>query len=327
MKFSLQGYEAVGFMPTNSPCVSPFFQEQHMAMNTAMGRGQGTIVEICNGLWVEMGDYSLKDQLSICYNTTSPFKISIILSGHVEFQNQGRGTSKAGSGSVWCVHGLLEEFEVTQFPRENYSSLSICLPDEFIESWLGVSCCQASKQLEKLLQPGRLISPVVKGLGQSSEIMRIAHALTSASRNTLADKLHFESLALDFLSQILTLEGNPRHSQNQPNKQIKAAADEAVDILRQEWNEPPTISSLARRVGINECYLKKGFRAATGISIGEYIRRQRMTKALELIETGYSVLDTAAFVGYSNHSHFSAAFRKFHGRLPSCYLPKAGNGT
>ncbi|PIE69533.1 MAG: AraC family transcriptional regulator, partial [Deltaproteobacteria bacterium] len=54
---------------------------------------------------------------------------------------------------------------------------------------------------------------------------------------------------------------------------------------------------------------------------------QRMTKALELIETGYSVLDTAAFVGYSNHSHFSAAFRKFHGRLPSCYLPKAGNGA
>ncbi len=84
------------------------------------------------------------------------------------------------------------------------------------------------------------------------------------------------------------------------------------------------MESSARRVGVNECYLKKGFREQMGMSIGSYIRQLRMTKALEMIETGrYSVLDTALFVGYSNPGHFSAAFKKFNGHLPSYYLPRS----
>ncbi len=106
---------------------------------------------------------------------------------------------------------------------------------------------------------------------------------------------------------------------------IRTAVDEAVDILHREWSDPPNISTLARRVALNECSLKKEFRRQTGMTIGGYIRRQRMTKALEFIETGrYSILETALFVGYSNPSHFSAAFKKFYGHLPSYYLPKNG---
>ncbi len=61
------------------------------------------------------------------------------------------------------------------------------------------------------------------------------------------------------------------------------------------------------------------------MTIGDYIRNQRMKKALELIETGtYSILQTALFVGYSNLNHFSAAFKKFYGHLPSYYVPRYG---
>ena len=97
--------------------------------------------------------------------------------------------------------------------------------------------------------------------------------------------------------------------------------DEAVDILRAEWSAPPTISALARRVGTNECYLKMEFRQYTGCSIGEFVRRLRMAKALELIESGTcNILQTAYSVGYSNPSHFSAAFKHHYGRSPSFYL-------
>lgn len=56
---------------------------------------------------------------------------------------------------------------------------------------------------------------------------------------------------------------------------------------------PPTISAMARRVGINESYLKNGFRAQVGCTIGEFVRQKRMKKAMELIESGHSILETA----------------------------------
>jgi AraC-like DNA-binding protein len=53
------------------------------------------------------------------------------------------------------------------------------------------------------------------------------------------------------------------------------------------------------------------------------VRKLRMEKALELIESGEnSILQVALSVGYSNPSHFSAAFKRFYGRLPSSYLVK-----
>ncbi len=121
-----------------------------------------------------------------------------------------------------------------------------------------------------------------------------AHVLFCMERITLCDKLHFESQALELLSLILSLESDRKPSCWMKPCKINGAVDEALDILRQEWKSPPTISRLARRVGLNECYLKNGFRRRTGMPIGE-------------------------MVGYSNPSHFAVAFKKVHGHLPSYY--------
>ncbi len=173
--------------------------------------------------------------------------------------------------------------------------------------------------------PEQQAFPLVRGLQRSSALMGISRELVHARRKTIADNLRFESLALDLLSQILTLEHPGKDSRMERTIRSMAAVDEAVDILRREWDDPPTISTLSRRVALNECSLKKEFRKQMGMPIGAYIRSQRMKKALELIEAGkYSILDTALFVGYSNPSHFSAAFKKFYGHLPSYYLPRAG---
>ncbi len=160
---------------------------------------------------------------------------------------------------------------------------------------------------------------------QSADVMRIARELIHTRRQPLSDNLRFESLALDLLFRFLTLEDPAANSYMERAGKIRAAVDEAVDILHRERNDPPSISALARRVGVDECYLKKWFRQRMGMPIGAYICQQRMTRALEMIETGrHSILKTSLFVGYSNPGHFTTAFKKFYGRLPSYYLPRTG---
>jgi len=79
-----------------------------------------------------------------------------------------------------------------------------------------------------------------------------------------------------------------------------------------------TITALSRRVRLNECYLKTAFRRITGQTIAQYLRHLRMRHARRLIEdTRASVLHTAAFVGYSNPSHFASAFKAVYGIAPS----------
>ncbi|MEY6434020.1 AraC family transcriptional regulator, partial [Thioalkalicoccus limnaeus] len=87
---------------------------------------------------------------------------------------------------------------------------------------------------------------------------------------------------------------------------------------------PPTIAELGRRVGLNECYLKAGFREHFGGTIGAYARERRLERARDLIEReGHGVQEAALAVGFSNLGWFSATFRAHFGCLPS-HLARGG---
>ncbi|NCU02564.1 MAG: helix-turn-helix transcriptional regulator [Chitinophagaceae bacterium] len=92
---------------------------------------------------------------------------------------------------------------------------------------------------------------------------------------------------------------------------------QAREILLQRIGEPITIKELSRKVGTNECYLKKGFKEMFGTTIFEFYQNQRMEHAKYLLyEKGLSVTEVSAMLGYSSISHFSTAFKKHTGLKP-----------
>lgn len=92
---------------------------------------------------------------------------------------------------------------------------------------------------------------------------------------------------------------------------------QARDILLQHIGDPITIKELSRKVAMNECYLKKGFKEIFGTTIFDFYQQQRMEHAKYLLyEKGLSVTDVSALLGYSSISHFSAAFKKHTGLKP-----------
>ncbi len=320
------------FLVRSKQPISRFFHGLRMDIDHNMGQGYTELLHIHNGLYVSLTDYCLHHRLETCHrNAQIPFQLAILLSGHAEFQVAKQMKQTFDSGDIWFGHGSFENISRTQFPDEKICGMSIYLSQELIDAWLNTSSYFA-KGLEKLVlgkssaqRSGQQAIPLVKGLRHSSVFMDITKRLIHTKRQTLADNLRFESLVLDLFSRILTMEDSSADSSIERTRKIRTAVDEAVDILRHEWNDPPNISTLARRIGVNESYLKEWFRQQMGMTIGGYIREQRMKKALEVIETGqYSILKTALFVGYSNPSHFSAAFKKFYGHLPSYYLPRSG---
>jgi AraC-like DNA-binding protein len=91
----------------------------------------------------------------------------------------------------------------------------------------------------------------------------------------------------------------------------------AREILIQHIGEPITIKELSRKVAINECYLKKGFKELFGTTVFDFYQSQRMEHAKYLLyEKGLSVTEVSLMLGYSSISHFSTAFKKHTGLKP-----------
>ncbi len=92
---------------------------------------------------------------------------------------------------------------------------------------------------------------------------------------------------------------------------------EAQKIILEKIDAPITIRDLSRMVGMNECYLKKGFKAMFGKTIHEYRQHQRIEQAKLLLQQKKLTVNEVAFrLGFGSASHFSTAFKKIAGMKP-----------
>jgi AraC family transcriptional regulator len=101
------------------------------------------------------------------------------------------------------------------------------------------------------------------------------------------------------------------------NEADREKISKAREILLQHIGEPITIKALSRKVAMNECYLKKGFKEMFGTTIFDFYQSQRMEHAKYLLyEKGLTVTEVSILLGYSSISHFSTAFKKHTGLKP-----------
>jgi AraC-like DNA-binding protein len=92
---------------------------------------------------------------------------------------------------------------------------------------------------------------------------------------------------------------------------------EARGLLLQDFNNPPTISQIARSVGLNETKLKREFKQFYGLPVYQYLKKAKMERAMELLtSTDLSIREIAFRCGYDSQSQFTAAFRTTYHLAP-----------
>lgn len=95
------------------------------------------------------------------------------------------------------------------------------------------------------------------------------------------------------------------------------AISEAKEILEECLNNPPDIKQLGKMVGLNQQYLKSGFKRLNGITIYQYIINERMKLAKSLIQNDdRPITEVSKFVGYENAGHFAKIYKKYYGVSP-----------
>jgi AraC family transcriptional regulator len=158
----------------------------------------------------------------------------------------------------------------------------------------------------------RLDRPVESHGGQLSGIA--SRIFSEFRARDAVSPLMIEGLALEFATSVA------RGGNTAANGLAPRWLRTIVEYLHDRAFEEIHLHEVASLAGVHPAHLGRVFRRHYGCSVGEYVRRMRIDLAArELAESGRSIADIAAHLGFADQSHFSRVFVRLIGLTPARY--------
>lgn len=138
--------------------------------------------------------------------------------------------------------------------------------------------------------------------------------LRHSLRQNIAGPLEAESLALTLAQRAL----GPRTTHAAGGSLGRQRLVDRVKLVvasdpARRW----TLAEIAAEVRGSPVYLTQIFQQVEGLPLYRYQLRLRLTRALDVLPQYDDLTALSLDLGFSSHSHFSAAFRQVYGRSPS----------
>lgn len=146
--------------------------------------------------------------------------------------------------------------------------------------------------------------------------------LRHSLRENIAQPLEAESLALTLAQRAL----GPRTTHVAgASFGRQRLVDRAKLVLTSDLARRWTLAEIAAEVRCSPVYLTQVFQQVEGLPLYRYQLRLRLARALHLLAQYDDLTTLSLDLGFSSHSHFSAAFRAVYGRSPSEFRQTALN--
>lgn len=125
---------------------------------------------------------------------------------------------------------------------------------------------------------------------------------------------------INMITYKTTLELCERVAALQKNASSNPMIDRIIKYIIEHICEKITVDELAKLVHTNRSFLSGKFKSEMGISLNEYINKQKITEAKRLLlHTDRSLPAIASYLSFSSQSHFQNTFKKITGITPSNY--------
>ncbi|MCX6593339.1 MAG: AraC family transcriptional regulator [Acidobacteria bacterium] len=138
----------------------------------------------------------------------------------------------------------------------------------------------------------------------------LRHSLNSSA----AETLEAETLGLTLVRRAMgektshIAQGSVGHQKLVDRAKLVLSSD-----LERRWN----LADIAAEVRVSPVYLTAVFQQVEGMPLYRYQLRLRLARALSLLSQYDDLTALGADLGFSSHSHFSAAFKQAYGRTPA----------
>ncbi|MBQ6235829.1 MAG: helix-turn-helix domain-containing protein [Clostridia bacterium] len=122
----------------------------------------------------------------------------------------------------------------------------------------------------------------------------------------------------------MLLEYTEQIEQLHRGKHTTKLALDVANYVRHHLSEPVSVDAMAEELYLSRPYLSTKFKQETGLTLTDYILREKTEEAKRLLRwSDKSASAIAAYLGFSSHGHFIKVFKKYAGLTPQEYRDKA----
>lgn len=159
--------------------------------------------------------------------------------------------------------------------------------------------------------------PFVRGPSDALSYLEQRRIVRRVLSGHVVDALEIEERVIALAARVIRGAAGKgrRRALADPPTAHRELAERAREVLAARFDERLSIAAIAKELATSPFHLCRVFRAQAGWSLHQYRMRLRLAAGL-LRLNDRSLTDLALDLGFSSHSHFSAAFHRFYGEAP-----------
>ena len=200
-------------------------------------------------------------------------------------------------------------------------SYSVHIPDPFDAVSFRISKAALDRRAEQVgIARGRTLSEPFLAI-RDRVMLNLSEALLPAldrpaEVNSLFAEHVFDAAVLHLLKAPQDAEVLAKGSAAFSSRHLRVA----MDLMLDELGHDLTASEIAAACGLTVDQFNRGFRAATGLPPHRWRLRQRIARAMELIDrTDLALSEIAAACGFADQSHLTRVFHRHIGTSPGAW--------
>ena len=234
------------------------------------------------------------------------YQLVYITAGRGRFESAASGTARIEAGTVFLLFpGVWHRYE----PGRG---------EGWTEDWMELR----GPALDRLRRAGaiRPAKPIFRpGLDPAlGELFAECHRLAVATPKGYQSVLGL--LGLQFLARIANAPKRPS-----PGNGISRSVNLVRSRIAESAQDRLSMPDLADDLGVSYSYLRRAFKAHTGVTLKQYHIQVRLRRAQEhLLDPQLSVKEIAARLGFDSPFHFSADFKRHTGLPPKQWRTRHG---
>lgn len=292
-----------------------------------LGEGGDRILKLRNGLVIHIRQGKLKQTIRhiLHHESMFPLVAKFYLSGSSRVQTLNASDIDNDYHEITGRHYLYhlpEHTEVEEWPSNERVYVVMMSADPSYFSAFSLGQTSLSTPLQKLLAGDRT-QRFHQPLGRITPLMRqLVGQMLHCPYSGLMQQLYLESKALE----LFAIQFVQWSDASLPMASLFLCAQDieqlyqAKNILVRRAKHPPSLTELARLVGLNDRKLNEGFRHLFGTTAFDYLQEYRLQQAKDLLhDPGLTIAGVATTVGYKSPEAFSTAFRRKFAVSPKAY--------
>lgn len=282
--------------------------------NTFVYQDQSLLLQAHNGY--------CKTDYSGCIKQEHYIKFLFRLSGKSTTIFDGFGQHELDRPQVMITAGPPEMVKIDRVNGGVQNShISVCVYRDFFTTRMGIEPDALPALIRKIVVAEE-IPFVVNSVPLTTHLTGAAQGMLTASLSaTNLPEAYYPSKAIELLCLLFGQMGydHQKLSGSQPIM-LPSKRRRLIDVrdyVAEHYADPITLDELANQVGLSKTVMTAGFLSLFGLSVFDYIHKERMSHAYKLLRMHeQTIAQIAEAVGYQHACNFSTAFQRFFGVPP-----------